>query len=274
MLIKAISHVHADPLKDEQGTYKRGFPVEVFEDGQGWSPREPLPKFVVVQLPGTPTSVVQLYTRPWTRTLSLTVDSSDLGTDTHTVTVTADTGVSVSGLGALTKAQVEGFLNRWNATVTGFSTNAVTFDVAILDAIQSEAFWEIVPATLALIVFGEVSYDAGTGAHQLTADYSVLLSGMTAARIAKLAGLVQRRVEERGGSVMSNTAGVIEFIILRSDVRAKFFAEVRQKDTHRSVSRRRWVVPAAAMDAISAAGGTVTRTLAQVQAVIHDRMTD
>ena len=52
LLVKAVSAVHADPVKDLRGSYKRGDIVVVMPDGHAWGLQERLPTFVVVRIPG------------------------------------------------------------------------------------------------------------------------------------------------------------------------------------------------------------------------------
>lgn len=50
-LVVAQSATHADPDKDERGSYKRGDVVVVQPDGHQWGRLETAPKFVVVKVP-------------------------------------------------------------------------------------------------------------------------------------------------------------------------------------------------------------------------------
>lgn len=61
ILVKAVSHTHADPDKDQRGAYKAGMPVVVMPDGHQWGREEGLPKFVVIKIPGVPVESVQKY---------------------------------------------------------------------------------------------------------------------------------------------------------------------------------------------------------------------
>ncbi len=262
ILIKAISATHSDPTIDRAGCYKRGYPVVVMPDGQAWGTEEGLPKFVVVKVPDATVDQLRAYIAAWKRVLEFTVDSSDLPSDTHTVTVRA-TAVSVSGEGAITRTMVENFLNRWGASVTTVTANAVTYTVKMLDAIESIGFWGRNPSAVG---FTEVNYTQATGTHRVRADYSA--TPLTPAQAAA-------QVRGNGCTVVSHdtVAKLITFDVTRVVVRAQFEDDVRRKLSG-FVARRRFAVTAAQMDAIAAAGGTVTRTFAQVQAAIHDQWTD
>lgn len=66
MLVKAVDAVHPDLDTDRKGSYKRGYPVIVFEDGHPWGNEERLPRFVVIKIPGIPVGRVQKYIEEWT----------------------------------------------------------------------------------------------------------------------------------------------------------------------------------------------------------------
>jgi hypothetical protein len=64
ILIKAIDYTHSDPDKDRRGSYKKGMPVVIFEDGHLWGAEEGLPKFVIIKIPGVSVNTVQKYINP------------------------------------------------------------------------------------------------------------------------------------------------------------------------------------------------------------------
>jgi hypothetical protein len=61
ILLKATDYTHPDATKDRRGSYKRGMPVVVVEDGHEWGSREGLPKFAVLKFPGVSVDRVQKY---------------------------------------------------------------------------------------------------------------------------------------------------------------------------------------------------------------------
>lgn len=54
-------HTHADPVKDQRGSYKRGYPVVVRPDGHEWGAQERLPDFGILKLPLVPVAKVEEY---------------------------------------------------------------------------------------------------------------------------------------------------------------------------------------------------------------------
>ena len=61
ILIFAGNNTHPDPEVDRRGSWKRGYPVVVKEDGHEWGAEERLPKFVVVKIPGAPAAKVEAF---------------------------------------------------------------------------------------------------------------------------------------------------------------------------------------------------------------------
>lgn len=60
LLVKAVDASLANPQLDQRGSYKRGYPVLIMEDGHEWGIEERLPKFVVFKFPGvTPAKLIK-----------------------------------------------------------------------------------------------------------------------------------------------------------------------------------------------------------------------
>jgi hypothetical protein len=233
-------------------------------DSHPWGSEERLPKFVVIKIPTATVAQVENYIQPWRRTVDYTLDSSDLVTDTHTITIRAVTGVSASLKGIITRAQVESFLTRWGATVQSVASNAVTFTIRIFTAICSTAFWSSDRA--ALTTFVEQSYTQVGGIHRVQCDYSTL--GISAEAVVRL-------ITERLGTIISHdeVAHVAVFEVARADVRTQFQADVK-RHLDGTVGRRQWRFNTATMDAAEAAGGELTLTIAQAQAALIDQLTE
>jgi hypothetical protein len=67
LLVKAIDTVHADPIKNERGCYKRGDIVDIREDGFEWGKEEISSKFVVVKCSNIKVDDVKQYMNPHTQ---------------------------------------------------------------------------------------------------------------------------------------------------------------------------------------------------------------
>jgi len=257
----AQSNTNPDPVKDRSGCYKKGDVVFVHEDGEPWGSGEGPPKFVIVKVTGVTRAQAEQYRDHWHIELAFSVVSSDLTQDLFTIQVT-NSLPGATDQAALTQAQVQAFLNDWNATVVSTATNSVTFTAKIYDALTSVGMWGEYAriGSTPVVSFSEQSYDQTTGLHTISADYSATPVKPAAAALA---------VTQRGGTVVSNTGGVIVFQMDRTNARAAFQQDIYQR-AREVFKRRRWGFAAADVDAALAAGGIVTLTPTQATAKLVD----
>lgn len=285
-----VNYTHPDPEKDRRGVYKKGYPVSVFDDPRthrGY--KEGLPYFVAVNVTDATAAeldamIVSTFlgknlNQSWDREIDFATVNNNATIDGWRIRVFA-TNPGFSNLAGITQLMVENYLTKWNASVFSTTTNEVQFDVTIFEdgsqvpgAIQSEGFWDIDPVG---VVFTEDSYVEGTGVHTVEADYSA-----TSFEPEN----VEEKVTQRGGTVNSHSADVINFDINRTDVFQWFQDEVKQA-LEQTIYRRQFRVPEATVDTIATTGteivvnhskGDVTyrvldRTLAQVETFIINRL--
>lgn len=64
ILIRAKNNAHPDSTKDRRGSYKKGYPVVIMDDGHEWGNEETLPGFVILKIPKIPKAKVQKYIEP------------------------------------------------------------------------------------------------------------------------------------------------------------------------------------------------------------------
>jgi len=272
-----VNYTHPDPVKDFAGVYKKGYPVTIRESSHTWGGKEVLPWFVSVNVTDATAAELEALietnygagsrlAQSWVRKIAWTSSPISLPLDAWHLHVSAD-NANVSGVGALTQAMVENFITKWNGENITFAAGEVSFDIAVYEAtaipgaLQSEGFWGV---NTSGIVFNEISYTEVGGIHEMTADYSGTAWASTPER-------AQRLVEEKGGVVASNTAGVIEFTITRTDVLDVFKEEVREA-VERTICRRQFRVSESLVDTITTAGGEIDVTLAQVETYILNRL--
>jgi hypothetical protein len=253
-----IGYEHPDPVKDKAGVYKKGYPVVIKPyPHPGWGYKEGYPYFVQIRVTDgdvsdvealiassfSETSIIQ----DWSRVIDFATVNNDPVIDGWRIRVFA-TNPGANNYAGVTQSMVENYLTKWNAEVFSATANEVQFDVAIYEdgssnpgAIQSEGFWGIAPTG---VVFSEDTYDQGTGDHTVEADYSV--TSFTADQVAN-------RVAERGGTINSNTGGIINFTINRTDVFQHFQEEVRQA-LDQIIYRRQFRVAESTVDTIVSTG--------------------
>ena len=146
---------------------------------------------------------------------------------------------------------------RWQAGVAGA---LVRFRIA--EVMRSSNFFA---ADVADVAFSEVSYDEGTGEHVIRADYSAS---------AYFPSAVETTVADRATVLAHDTtARIIDYGMSRSEVLAFLRATVRA-DLDQFVAKRIWYFDPAVVDDALAAGGVVTRTVAQVAPFLLNALSD
>lgn len=169
--------------------------------------------------------------------------------------------VDSTNKGAVTKDQVERFINEWGGTVFSFGNNEVIFDALIYDAICSEGFWD---KGVASVDFTEISYVQATGIHTVEADYSSLNCNPDK---------VEDMVEFRGGTVLSHVDKVITFEIHRSSVRNAFQDDIKTNAKKAEmIEKRRYYINSGVVDYVIGQGGTYTTDLPTILGYIHDKV--
>lgn len=207
---------------------------------------------------------IKNYLAPWHKQIEWEFLGHNYTLDGHRLRVWM-TNMSASGLNSLTRTQVENFLNRWNATVNEALTvnnNEVVFDAVVLDAIESEGFWDVDTGNA---VFTEKDYDQTSGLHTVEINYSA--TGWPAE-------IVAMRIEEKGGTVTKNIPGKIEFTILRSTVFDEFKRSVKEALESQQFSEKLFRVPDQYVQAALNAGGTLQITKNQFTTYIRSRLDD
>lgn len=215
LLVMAKNNIHVDPDIDRRGCYKKGYLVAVKSDTYVPSRSEKLPNFILIRCPEVTYEVANKYMASWRQTVDYTVNSSNLVNAVYNITVFGNNR-NVSGEAAITQAQAENFLTRWNTNITDFVSNSVTFNFALWQALQSEGFWD---RSVASFGFSLVSYGETTGQAVVT------ISGLVAKAIAS----AQQLIVQKGGIVSSSTESTVTFSIHRSIVLAEFQKDVQQK---------------------------------------------
>lgn len=260
LLIKAqTTWTNPDPIIDARGVYKKGDIVVVRPDGHEWGGEENLPNFVLLKVPGVTVEQVENRIEEWHQIIEFEVVATDASQDGARIRLYTTIPGAANQYG-ITRAQVEGFIDRWGGSVVSVSANEVRFDITVEAAYKSEEFWGRDPAALGVVIT-ETAYDQGTGVH--TAEIDVSGSQLSIDR-------VQRQVAGVNGTVVSVVGDVITAKFARADVRAAFLGAIKYAAS-RPVVRRRYAFHPDDVDTAIAQGGTVTLTAAQANAKIIDK---
>jgi hypothetical protein len=276
ILFRLKNNTHPDPEKDRRGSYKKGYPVSIKPDG--WYEGNPnwaqsayadKTKWVVVDCPEITVEECQAYVREWGDRFDYEVVSSNPANGQYVVRV-FETNISTSGANAITQEKVESFLTKWGCSDISTTTNSVQFTFALWSAVRSDAFWD----TQSIILKGSFvlnSYTEATGIGNIT--FTVIPASFVGMDEAKIATMISRKITDRGGTVTDVTYPAFTFEIERADILTRFRADVKQK-AQRTYKRRQYYITTAQADAIATAGGIITRTKAQVLAVIQNGLED
>lgn len=251
LLIKASDA----PVADGSDKWYSAFIVFIGEDGHVWGSAETPPDFYILKVPGISKASAQQYVETWRHNPTYSIVNSQPATDSYRIRLTTD-AVSVSGKGAITRAQVESFFTRWNATVQSTTSNSVTFDISIYAALTSAGFWG---RDVSGVTFSETQYNQATGAHLI----EVVSPQITEQQI-------KFQCEENGVSYVSPRS----FIGMRADVRTQMQNRIASKFREIQIANRRWYVSQAGMTALQNAGGIMTVTPAQLVANLRDGFAD
>lgn len=263
LLIKATDYSHADPTKNRRGVVPKGGIIEPRATGAPLGLKEVSPFCVTIQVPDATIADLLHYMQPWKLEVDYELVNSNLSLDGYRYRVfSLETSVSGHGVnnGQITQAKVQNYLANWNCSFISASiADGVHFDIGVYQSATSNSFWD---RDVSQIVFTEIDYNQSTGIHRIQADYSVLPINPSG---------VEHKVMARSGTVITHANSVIVFDIHRNDVLKNFRDSVKE-DTGEKLYRKRFTITPAQVDAIVSAGGSVIRTLAQVQTEIDDRL--
>ena len=267
LLVFDHDNVHTDSEKDYRGCYKKGYIVQVFEDGTPYV-NPPAVPFLILQITGVTKAQVEEYQNDWRRTIEYTIVQRSIPLDGWRLDIKA-TNPNPSGKGHLTLEKVQNYLENWGASVVGIVDHAVRFDIAISTILQSPNLWGV---DVSAIDFTELSYDEGTGVHRTLSDYNAvpIPPNITPQKFAEN---ISQRVVEHGGTVISNAGGVITFDIGRDVVIQRVRSEVKEF-TEDTICRRRIYLDPMVADQIIAAGRVMVATPAQVAPYVRNRQAE
>lgn len=254
-------YAHADPYIADAHNSRKGCIIQSFEDGTDVGSEVKLPMYVIIDTPGIALSAIKQYEQGFRRAISYSIVASDPVQDSFRVDLSV-TNKTVSGKGAIIRAQVENYLKEWGAIVVSVNATRVRFDVKIYDAATSPKMWEGAP-----VVFSEDGYDQTTGIHTIRATYNNAPVPQLVMTIA------ERIVADHGGILISNDPGSIVFTMDRQTVFDAFKVDIQSKMETRFL-KRRYRFDDATVDAAIANRGTLSMTGAQALAAIIDKATE
>ncbi len=264
LIFRAVDNVHTDPAKDKVGSYKKGYPVDVLDDGVDPGKEVIPPNFIRISCPELSTAAARTYFQMWARRISYSIVAHNVALDGYRVRVKNDTNsFNVSGLGKLSRADIETLLTNWNVTVFSIADNEVILDVSIYNTIISGGF---VRRNRTGIVFSEVNYVKATGEHRVEIDFSATAHTVDA---------IEGALTDRGGTFIITDVPTKKTQVTfgRDDVFQALKRDIEFK-ANRVECLRRFYISAADVDFVLAKGGHITLTKAQLLSKFIDKLSE
>lgn len=257
--------------KDTSPGFSKGSIIEIRANDAPRGAGEGLPDFVFVKIPEVTIAQCRQYIQRWVVDLRFERLSSDLNTATYQYRLYSATP-GAYGDGNLTQSHVEQYLSTWGVTSFSVSPNSVEVSFSIADLVRTPRFWGFRKTTFPNgqnVSFSLLNYAGDGGDFEFAVDYSA--TGINPTH-------VEVKAEERGATIISHVAKVIELRMSCDDVlqivaqKIKSDSETFFIDANGRRGDSRYLVPPETVDQIAGAGGEVTRTAAQVAAALYDRM--
>jgi len=282
ILIHAFNHdPKSDPVEDRQGVHKKGDIANAKLDGWSSSPNWPQSqypysrsgKFVLVKCPEVTIAECIAWRDNWKDDFAYEILSQNAQQGLYVVRV-YELNAGAAGQNNLTQAKIESFLTGWGCINITFATNSCQFTFSLWNAVRSTSFWE---RDVSSVIFTLISYNATTGIGRISANCNAIIEQFVITHAddpqaeAKIKTEIERKIPERGGTIIGWTDRTLAFKIERSNILTRFRADVKEK-AEQVYIRHRYNVTSADVDAVIAAGGIMTRTRAQLLNQVLDKM--
>jgi len=281
-----------DLVEDRRGVHKRGDIANTKPDGWSDNPHWPYSsypywrrdryidglillegKFILIKCPEITVAESTAWRENWKDNFAYEILSQNAQQGLYVVRV-YETNAGAVGQNNLTRAKIETYLIGWGCTNITFTTNSCQFTFSLWNAVQSASFWE---RDVSSIIFTLISYNSTTGIGRISANCNAIIEQFVithaddpAAEI-KIRQEIERKIPERGGTVIGWTDRTLTFEIERSDILTRFRADVKEK-AERVYMRHRHNISSADVDAVIAAGGIMTLTRTQFLNRLKDKM--
>lgn len=208
--------------------YKKGYIAQIEEDTIPISRRMCLPQFIVFNVDGITVEQATAYMEKWQQDIKFTKLVEQTSTDGFRIKLYV-ANASSSGVGDITRDQVEAYLNNWNASIFSTGINEVIFDFYIFDVIKSKGFLEV--NNIDDVIWND-NYDSNTGTHIVTANYSSY-NWKTSVVESKINSIIDHNyddVNEDDGIISHDIQNkIIVFQINRETVLRIFKEDIKEK---------------------------------------------
>lgn len=272
LLVMARDKIHPNAEKNRVGSVKKGYIVEVREDGCPYGSGEGLYTFIIVKIPGVSLEQAErrLYVSPWLRYIDWEIVVFNASMDGYRIKVFA-TQISVTAqdvnYGKISLSDIQDYLAGWNGLVHSHSDNEIIFDLGTYEMVKSTSFWE---KNTSGVIFSE-EYNQLTGIHTITADFSA--KDWPPEKVLE-------HIEDREGNVISYANKVITFEIQGTgnpeahagNIPLKHFKNETKEKVDKILYRRRFYIDRDTVDYVIGLGGIVSITKQQFLNYLIDRL--
>ncbi|MCU0589853.1 MAG: hypothetical protein MUC33_01315 [Desulfobacterales bacterium] len=287
-IFKRTDYTHPDPDKDRRGVHKRTDLVNFKPDGWSAHPnwaQSSYPKdFIVVKVPGITLSEAQAsdHRRSWRDDFDYEVVATRPAQGRFDVRIFEKNAGAIgqNHIAGVKATKVRSYLMAWGCSNFGLTATDASFTFSLWDAVRSANFWDLPVTQLAGLSFALDGYVPATGVGTITVTVSQEAWGpfekdgqpMTQLEIEALIGeRVNRKVTERGGTVISQVYPNFTFKIERRDILTRFRQDVK-RCMEQVYIRHQYGISQTDHDAIMAAGGIVTMTKAEFLSKLINKM--
>lgn len=242
-----------DPIAERLMMFQRGEVIAAKPGGFDYGSEGP-PNNYIVEVTDASEAHGRAMLKPWARTVVAEVLSRS--GPLYEIRLT---GVDVEGTPwALSPRDIVRWLPEWGVSDGTYASNEVVFHLDIREAFMSSAFWGGDLGVAGV----DLSYDSSDGGENFLFKADISRANTTV-------GTLRQRLMDVGGSVVSIEYPVATILLTRDSIREVFvesLADLRQK-----INNRQRYINEAGMQAIEAAGGSLTTTVAQLNNYVVDR---
>jgi len=276
-LFKRNDYTHTDPEKDRRGVHKKTDFINWKPDGfsdfaHGNGPGSYLADFVIVKVPGITLAEAETsdHRKSWKDDFGYEIVATRPAQGEYDVRIYEKNAgaISQNSIAGVKATKVRDYLQAWGCSAFSMSATDATFTFSLWDAVRSAKFWGV-PLIGTKVSFTLNSYSGATGTGNITVT---AIEGQWGEQTeTQIGDQITRKIQEKGGTLISQVYPNFVFEIERSDILTRFKADVKQR-MEQVYMRHQYGISQADHDAIVEVGGIVTMTKAEFLGKLIDKM--
>jgi len=276
-LFKRSDYTHSDPEKDRRGVHKKTDFINWKPDGfsdfsHGNGPGSYLADFVIVKVPGITLAEAETsdHRKPWRDDFGYEIVKASAAKGEYDIRIFEQNAgaINQNAIAGVKATKILNYLQAWGCSAFSATATDATFTFSLWDAVRSANFWDV-PLIGTKVNFVLNSYSGATGIGNITVT---ALEGQWGEQTEiQISETITRKIQEKGGTIISQVYPNFVFEIERSDILTRFRADVKRR-MEQTYMRHQYGISQADHDAIVAAGGIVTMTQAEFLGKLIDKM--